>query len=82
MREGCTLIDMEECLDCLKAPSMKKIFFAEIREKRDDLVRLLIEKGEDEFRFKVQALDEILQFEGELYDEWKSEKQSAIQNER
>jgi hypothetical protein len=77
MREGCTLIDMEECLDCLKAPPVKKIFFAEIKERRDDLVKSLIEKGEDEFRFKIQAFDEVLQFEEELYAEWKSEKQSA-----
>ena len=74
---GGSVNEKEKCLDGLRDPDVDKLFFGWLRDLRKDYLESLVQTGDPSFRFKVQMIDEVLSFESDLYEEWKSEKQSA-----
>jgi len=62
-----------QCLDCLRDPTVTSIFFRHFEELRQGYLEQLVETGEDSFRYKVQMIDEVLEFKDDLYKDWKSE---------
>ncbi len=62
-----------QCLDCLRDPTVASIFFGHFEELRQGYLEQLVETGEDSFRYKVQMIDEVLEFKDDLYKDWKSE---------
>jgi hypothetical protein len=72
-----TVHEKERCLDLIRSPDYDAVFLAHFRQRADELVEELIETGNEGSRFKLQMLREVFDFEEELYQDWKHEKESA-----
>ena len=57
--------------------SFRQVFESHFLGRREDLISSLIESGDDASRFKIQMIDEFLNFRNDLYEELKAEKSSA-----
>jgi len=77
MIEDATPHEMEQCLDAIRDPAVQKVFIGWLNILRAGYLESLLGNGEEEFRHKVNMIDEVLDFEVDLYDYWKSEKNSA-----
>ena len=62
-------MDNEQVADCFYAmtrESVKDLFWAKLRERKETLLEQLVDDGGDEFRFKVQMIDEVVSYIDDL----------------
>lgn len=75
--QNASLDDLEITVDFLSHPSFVMIFLGELLDRRSDMIETLIAKGEDECRYKVQMIDEVIGLRDEILAELKSRKDNA-----
>lgn len=68
------LDDLEITLDFLDSESWRNVFLGELLERRADMLEVLLDKGGDEMRFKIQMLDEVIGLREDISAELKSRK--------
>jgi hypothetical protein len=66
--------DLEITMDFFGSLSVQNVYFGELKDRRQDLVDRLIDTGDDEFRFKIQMLDEVFSISEEIEEEFKTRK--------
>ena len=76
MKESLSKDQLDIALDCLDNPDFIAVYTAELIERREDMIAELIKTGKEEFRFKVQMLDEILELRDEIVLALKEKKES------
>ena len=69
-----TLDDLEIAVDFLENPSVHMVFLGELLDRRGDMLESLIDNGGDEYRYKIQMIDEIINLRDEIIAELKSRK--------
>lgn len=66
--------DLELVVDLFDNESVRDIFLGELLEKKADMIENLIREGGDEYRFKIQMIDEIFEIREDIIRELKTRK--------